>query len=122
MSAAAEYSLRTQSKILGALAALHNFIHIHDPDEHAFDDGNEDDSDQDSDTDNSGSNTLSSPNSQREDQLGQDISNAEKDRASARKDEIAKEMWKDYKKELHIWGLMWSIDYIIKSSSNSAWI
>ena len=33
MVAALEYSLETQSKIICAICVLHNFIHVHDPDE-----------------------------------------------------------------------------------------
>ncbi len=33
MAAAPEYSLETQSKIICAICVLHNFIHVHDPDE-----------------------------------------------------------------------------------------
>ncbi len=33
MAIAPEYSLETQSKIIHAICVLHNFIHVHDPDE-----------------------------------------------------------------------------------------
>ena len=33
MVAAPQYSLKTQSKIIHAICVLHNFIHVHDPDE-----------------------------------------------------------------------------------------
>ena len=33
MAAAAEYSLQTQLKIPGAIASLHKFVHVHDPDD-----------------------------------------------------------------------------------------
>ena len=92
MSAAAEYSLSTQAKIPGAIAALHNFIHVHDPDDLAHDDGdNSDDSEtEDFEYFNTGDNPIT-PES-----LGGHISQAEKDRASAKRDEIAMAMWNDY--------------------------
>ena len=44
MAAAAEYSLWTQSKIPGAIASLHNFVHVHYPDDLANEDGDDNDS------------------------------------------------------------------------------
>ena len=93
MSAAAEYSLRTQSKIPGAIAFLHNFVHVHDPDDLANEGGDNDDSDDEG-----------PPDSQEipitPENLGGHISQAEKDRASAKQDEIAQAMWANYLQEL----------------------
>ena len=93
MAAAAEYSLQTQSKIPGAIASLHNFVHVHDPDDLANEDGDNDDS-----------NDEGLPDSHQIpitlENLGGHISQAEKDRASAKRDEIAQAMWADYLQEL----------------------
>jgi hypothetical protein len=89
MAAAAEYSLRTQSKIPGAVAVLHNFVHIHDPDDLAYEDGDNDDSD-----DEGPPNRSEIPITP--ETLGGHISQAEKDRASAKRDQIAQAMWADY--------------------------
>ena len=77
MVAAPEYSLQTQAKIPLALAALHNFIRINDPNDDAFhEDDNEDD----------GGYVEQEINLEH---LGQQISQVEKDRAGAAQDEIA---------------------------------
>ena len=93
MAAAAEYSLQTQSKIPGAIASLRNFVHVHDPDDLANEDGDNDDS-----------NDEGPPDSHQIpiilENLGGHISQAEKDHASAKQDEIAQAMWADYMQEL----------------------
>ena len=93
MSAAAEYNIRTQAKIPGAIAVLHNFIQIFDPDDLAHDDGDNPDLGIDGDS----FRELPPINP---DHLGRHISQAEKDRAGARRDEIANAMWVDYVAEL----------------------
>lgn len=95
MSAAAEYNLHTQAKIPGAIATLHNFIHIHDPDNLAHDDSDNSNSD---DEDFAPSNTGDIPITP--ESLGGHISQAEKDCTSVKQDEIAMAMWNDYKEEL----------------------
>ena len=93
MAAAAEYSLRTQSKISGAIASLHNFVHVHDPDDLANEDGDNDDSD-----DEAPPVSHAIPNTP--ENLGGHISQAEKDHSGAKWDEIAQVMWADYMQEL----------------------
>ena len=93
MTAAAEYNLKTQAKIPCALAALHNYIRLHDPDDTTSDDLD----DLDSDTiPNVSSGGVAA------DDLGAHISAAEKERASARRDSIVMAMWEDYKRELEL--------------------
>lgn len=97
MAAAAEYALPVQTKIPAAIAALHNFIRTWDPDDLATGDDDLDDGTPDDLTDN---HTIPiSPEN-----LGGHISAAEKARASAKRDEIAKAMWEDYLEERHIRG------------------
>ena len=93
MAAAAEYSLRTQSKIPGAIASLHNFVHVHDPDDLANEDGDNDDSNDEGPSDSCQIPIIA-------ENLGGHISQAEKDCASAKQDEIAQAMWADYLQEL----------------------
>ncbi|KAF8815798.1 hypothetical protein BYT27DRAFT_7070751, partial [Phlegmacium glaucopus] len=98
MAAAAEYSIHTQAKIPGAIAALHNFVHVHDPDDLAEEDGdNSDDSDDEETPHRQPHEIPITPEN-----LGGHISQAEKDRASAKRDEIAKAMWEKYVEELRI--------------------
>jgi hypothetical protein len=85
MVAAAEYNLHTQAKIPAALATLHNFIHIHDPDNDA----------QDEDDHEEGHTSQLSAEIEAE-HLGGHISQTEKDRAGAKRDDIAMAMWVDY--------------------------
>ena len=100
MAAAAEYCLRTQAKIPAALAVLHNFVRVYDPDDEAEEDGdNCDDEDDDAD--------ISLPEIPLvAENLGYHISQAEKDRASAKRDEIAKAMWADYRETLRVRGMV----------------
>lgn len=95
MAAAAEYSIRTQSKIPGAVAVLHNFVHVYDPDDLAYDEGDNNDDSDDERTNNSRHEIPITPEN-----LGGHISQAEKDRAGAKRDEIAMVMWADYQQEL----------------------
>jgi len=98
MTAAAEYGIRTQAKIPGAIAALHNFVHIHDPDDLATKEG--DNSDDDDEAPNRYDIPITPEN------LGGHISQAEKDRAGEKRDIIAKAMWEDYVEELRIRGMI----------------
>ncbi|KAF8153669.1 hypothetical protein BJ912DRAFT_868623, partial [Pholiota molesta] len=93
MAAAAEYDLRTQAKVPGAIAALHNFIRIHDPDDLAREDS--DDSDSESEGIPNQPEIPITPET-----LGGHISQAEKNRANAKRDQIARAMWEDYVEEL----------------------
>ena len=92
MVASPEYSLRTQAKIPPALGALHNYIHIHDPD----DDAHEDD-DYDSDAEEYSCAPPDRP--LHPEDLGQHISEEEKDWATERRDAIAMAMWENYIEE-----------------------
>ena len=87
MAAAVEYNLRTQAKIPAALAALHNFIRTFDPDDLAEDDDIED-SFHDED--------LPEEIPITPENLGTHISAEERARASQKRDQIAKAMWRDY--------------------------
>lgn len=88
MVAGPEYSRGVQAKIPAALAFLHNFIRHHDP----FDEA-EENSDRDS---------IKPPEQQdiNPEELGKYVTQAERNRASAKRDEIAKAMWADYEKEV----------------------
>lgn len=96
MAAAAEYNTRTQAKIPGALAALHNFISTHDPDDLAQIDKAPGDEDEEANMGNNGPLELEI----NADHLGGHISTAEKNRATERRDVIAQAMWVSYQKEL----------------------
>ncbi|KAJ6594786.1 hypothetical protein B0H19DRAFT_921259, partial [Mycena capillaripes] len=97
MTVAPEYSVETQAKIPCALAVLHNFIRLHDPDNFA-DDGpghggprnptftlNELD----------GDDRHQFP----PEELGRFITPEEKDRATIFRDNLAREMWAQYLEE-----------------------
>lgn len=90
--AASEYSVQTQSKIPLALAALHNFICLVDPEDDADIDG-----------DNEAGETPSAAAPINLDHLGSHISQVEKDQASAMRHDIARVMWGDYQRELAEW-------------------
>jgi len=85
MVAAPEYSLETQTKIVPALCALHNFICVYNPE------------------DNMGLEELSAwvPRQSPEDYSHQGVSAQEKARANTKRDVIAKEMWRQYQEYLN---------------------
>jgi len=85
MVAAPEYSLETQTKIVPALCALHNFICVYNPEE------------------NMGLEELSAWALRRspEDYSHQGVSAQEKARANTKRDVIAKEMWRQYQEYLN---------------------
>jgi hypothetical protein len=85
MVAAPEYSLETQTKIIPALCALHNFIRVYNPDEDM------------------GVEELSAraPRRSQEDFSHQGVSAQEKARANTKRDVIAKEMWAQYQEHLN---------------------
>ena len=93
------HTLQVQTKIPAAIAALHNFIRTWDPDDLATGDDDLDDSDSTPDDLTSTHSISISPEN-----LGGHITAAEKARASAKRDEIAKAMWEDYLEERHIRG------------------
>jgi len=84
MEASPEYSIEVQAKIPSALAALHNFIHIHDPD-----DWNEE-------LLHPTSHATPNHNQVAPADLGGYISHAERERSSVKCDEIAMAMWASY--------------------------
>jgi hypothetical protein len=85
MVAAPEYSLETQTKIIPALCVLHNFICVYNPEEIG------------------GLEELSAraPRRNAEDFSYQGISAQEKARANTKRDDIAKEMWRQYPEHLN---------------------
>ena len=92
MVAAPEYDIHTQAKIPYALAALHNFIHIHDPDDNATTSYDH--------TEGSHSQDPQPSHEINPEYLGGNISQAERNHASERQDVIAKAMWEDYQNVL----------------------
>ena len=80
MVAAPEYDIQTQAKIVFAICALHNFIHIHDPD------------------DLEGATDAIECRSSRQtrEHYGRSITEGEKKWGDERQDKIAKKMWDDY--------------------------
>ncbi|KAJ7667199.1 hypothetical protein B0H17DRAFT_950616, partial [Mycena rosella] len=92
-----EYPIETQAVLVPAVAALHNFVRIHDETDDA-----EDLADEPPDpSQHRVSNGLDDfvevePREISPEELGINISEAEKVRASARRDRIARQMWDDY--------------------------
>ena len=75
-----EYDLDTQAQIVCALAVVHNFMKIHDPDDRLFKENNlELDSDE--------GDTIATQ---------RDGSRVERAQVAARRETIAQAMWKDY--------------------------
>ena len=91
MASSSEYNIHTQAKIPCALAALHNYIHIHDPEDDGDSEAEDYQDEHMSGADNNMEEDEPDPKS-----LGTHISNAEKQRASARRDQIAHDIWADY--------------------------
>jgi hypothetical protein len=85
MVAAPEYSLETQTKIVPALCMLHNFIWVYDSEENVV------------------LEELSTraPRRNPEDFSRQGVSAQEKARANTKRDDIAKEMWREYQEYLN---------------------
>ncbi|KAF8983857.1 hypothetical protein BDQ17DRAFT_1194606, partial [Cyathus striatus] len=86
MVAAPEYSLEVQSKVILALCVLHNFIHIHDPDDHM---------DRDELERRDLGLSQRAPVRMAAD-FGHSISVEESNQAERRREEIAKAMWTQY--------------------------
>lgn len=80
---AQEYSFEMQSRLISAIAALHNFIRIYDPTD-ILDDPEEETSQDDPD---------SMPNRDH-----RAVGQAERDRAAKRRDKIARDMWSEYER------------------------
>jgi hypothetical protein len=81
MVAAPEYSLETQSKIIRAICVLHNFIHVHNPDE---------------DLGVLDAEPLQWIPRRSAMDFGGSVSPAERNRANTRRDDIAERMWTQY--------------------------
>ncbi|KAJ7059780.1 hypothetical protein C8F01DRAFT_963396, partial [Mycena amicta] len=79
----------TQAQLVSAICALHNFIRVYDEDDEAE---AEDDDEEDGNMNTQGQPPQISP-----EELGMSISAAERNRAPARRDAIARHMWADYK-------------------------
>lgn len=92
MVASPEYSEEMQAKFVAALCALHNFIRIHDPDDQADEPAGR------PEVSRGGSHTNV-------EELGGQITEVERDRASERRDNIAKAMWTSYQQVLQERGL-----------------
>ncbi|KAF9442364.1 hypothetical protein P691DRAFT_681619, partial [Macrolepiota fuliginosa MF-IS2] len=86
MTVAPEYSLDVQSKIILALCVLHNFIHIHDPDDLM----------EDSDLEVRDQELSQRPPAHFTSEFWHTISWDESKQADERRDEIAKAMWEQY--------------------------
>ena len=82
MVAAPEYSPEVQAKVVLALCALHNFIRVHDPDDL-------DDQDREEEIERR-------PPMPTTADLRNRVNQAERDRATARRDKIARDMWEEY--------------------------
>ena len=85
MVAAPEYNLETQTKIIPALCALHNFIRIYNPEEIEDLEGL----------------SARTPRRNAEDFSYQGISAQKKQRANIKRDVIAKKMWRQYQEHLN---------------------
>jgi hypothetical protein len=81
MVAAPEYTVETQAKFPPAMAAIHNFIRIHDPDDINREAEKE---------------AERCPPCRQPGNLGGDISRREIRRATKRRDDIAIAMWEQY--------------------------
>jgi hypothetical protein len=101
MTAAPEYSFKMQAKFVPALAALHNFIQVHEPlDIPKSSQRSQSSTPQPDDP------SEEQPRTITPDELGFEITTAEKERAAKRRDDIAKEMWFDYQVELRRRGIV----------------
>ncbi|KAF7288467.1 putative nuclease HARBI1-like protein [Mycena chlorophos] len=108
-SGAPEYPVETQAQLISAICALHNFIRVYDEE----DDGSvEEDLPNTTGTPSTGTPAgptptrrdsslhdlmLNEPTEISAEELGFTITQAERNRASARRDAMAKHMWADYK-------------------------
>jgi hypothetical protein len=79
------YDCSFQARLIQALIAIHNFIRIHDPSDEPNPDAEDPAQDGGEDAGRAG-------------ELQKHISVVERNRAAARRDQIAKAMWQDYKR------------------------
>ena len=82
MIVAPEYGLDVQAKLVAAICVLHNFIRVHDPDDTSDEDWEELE--------------RHAPQREARDFGGHTIGQAEQNRASRKRDEIAAAMWRQY--------------------------
>ncbi|EIM84146.1 uncharacterized protein STEHIDRAFT_159740 [Stereum hirsutum FP-91666 SS1] len=100
-----EFDLKTQAKIVAALAVIFNFIRIHDP--------------EDINVEQFDARAERAHRAPRDDvyevpvveELGGFVSTVEKDEADSRRDGIAERMWADYKEYLQNGGDEEEVDY-----------
>jgi hypothetical protein len=94
---APEYPMEIQAMLVAAVAALHNFLRVHDGGDDAMDLGSAaQDAPQREGSGRFEEFILAEPREISPEELGFSISAEERRRASARRDRIAKEMWEDY--------------------------
>jgi hypothetical protein len=95
---APEYPIQTQAMLVAAIAALHNFIRIHDGEDNADSLGPESDGSQRVGAESSSLDAFVDlePREIAPEELGMYISEEEKVRAAARRDRIKDQMWADY--------------------------
>jgi hypothetical protein len=97
---APEYPMDMQTMFIPALGAIHNFNNIHDRDAHRMHcEINLPTGSQESGSSHQGL-TAEEPRTVTEEELGFVITVDEKQRATERRDRIAKQMWVDYQAEL----------------------
>lgn len=88
MVASPAYDLDTQAKMVPAMCVLHNFIHEHDSQDRIIREEMTNPSDNDIEH-------VALPG-----ELGRDITTAERNRANAKRDNIAQDMWDSYQRIL----------------------
>ncbi|KAF8799766.1 hypothetical protein BYT27DRAFT_7119624, partial [Phlegmacium glaucopus] len=92
---APEYPIDMQAMFVPALGAVHNFASVHDRDK------NQDSTTQPSTGSQENTTcTATEPRIITEEELGFDITAEERQRATERRDKIARDMWRDYQAEL----------------------
>lgn len=99
MEAAPEYSMDMQAKFIPATGALHNYAAIHQPKNQRQTTFLEPSGSQISITSDTATSNVE-PRTVTEEELGFNITPAERRRAETRRDEIARRMWVDYQEEL----------------------
>jgi len=99
---APEYPIDMQAMFIPALAAIHNFVGIHDQDQMNSLSGNQmpNSRSRSSQAESSVAGAGTEPRIITEEELGFNITAEEKQRANDRRDRIAEEMWVDYQAEL----------------------
>ena len=91
MTSIPEYSICIQSQIILAICVLHNFIHVHDPDDLDLESLHDWDEE-----------LNCRPCRYGPESYGHHVSQTESDRATSFRDEIAKAMWQKYQDHLQL--------------------